>query len=94
MILFGLIFTVQSAVDLFFPSERYPYPVVLDGNKEITKESEELYEKNREIEEQNRLNRSKKKVVKSVAVVVIALPVFVYHWRKIEAERKLERGSE
>ena len=90
MILFGFIFTVQNAVDLIFPAENYSYPIPYRENG-ITEEEIKMYEENQQRELQNQINRNRKDVVKAVSVVFIAVPVFVYHWRKIETERKLER---
>jgi len=34
---------------------------------------------------------SKKNVAKSIAVVVVALPTFAYHWRKVEKEKNEQK---
>ena len=35
--------------------------------------------------------RVKKNVAKSIAVVVVALPTFAYHWRKVEKEKNEQK---
>lgn len=88
MILGGLIFTVQNATDVLFPTNYYyeTYPVDKTGN--LSDEEKKIIEENQKRSEENRRTESKKSVAKSVAVVVVALPVFIYHWKKIEKEKK------
>lgn len=88
MILVGTIFTVQNITDVLFPTNYYyeTMPVEKAGNlspedKKINQENQKRSEINREIE-------NKKNVAKSISVVIVALPTFIYHWRKIEKEKK------
>jgi hypothetical protein len=61
-------------------------PADKDGN--VSDAARKAYEENKKINEQNQKTQSKKNVAKSVAVVLVALPTFAYHWRKIEKEKK------
>ena len=91
MILGGLIFTVQNAMDVVFPTNYYyeTYPVEKTGD--LTVEQKKINEENQKRNEDNRRAESKKSVAKSVAVVAVALPVFIYHWKKIEREKKEQK---
>ena len=88
MIIGGLIFTVQNITDVLYPTNNYyePYPLGKEGV--MTTEEKKVYEENQKRNEENRRAESKKSVAKSIAVVVVALPTFAYHWRKIEKEKK------
>lgn len=88
MILIGLIFTVQNITDVILPTNYYYESMPLDKDGNISDADKKLYEENRQKNEQNQNTQSKKNVAKSVAVVLVALPTFAYHWRKIEKEKK------
>lgn len=87
MILGGLIFTAQNITDVIFPTNIYydAYPIDKEGN--LSAEEKKLYEENQKKNEENRRTDSKKSVAKSIAVVIVALPTFMYHWKKIEKEK-------
>lgn len=93
MILGGLIFTVQNVMDVIFPTNYYyePYPVEKGGSLPFSAEEKKTYEENQKRNEENRRTEGKKSVAKSVAVVAVALPTFLYHWKKIEMEKKEQR---
>ncbi|MHB8064299.1 MAG: hypothetical protein ACYDG2_16990, partial [Ruminiclostridium sp.] len=82
------IFTVQNITDVLFPTNYYYESVPLDKNVNMTDADKKIYEENQKRNEQNQKTQSKKNVAKSVAVVLVALPTFAYHWRKIEKEKK------
>ena len=96
MIIIGLIFTVQNITDAIFPTnynyyETFPIGKTANMTEEELKkyeESQKINEQNQKMNEQNQRTESKKNVAKSVAVVIIALPTFAYHWRKIEKEKR------
>lgn len=88
MILIGLIFTVQNITDVLFPTNYYYNSVPIEKSQGLTEEEKKANEENQRISDQNQRTQSKKSVAKSVAVVLVALPTFAYHWRKIEKERK------
>jgi Co/Zn/Cd efflux system component len=95
MILIGLIFTVQNITDVLFPTNYYYAPIPAEKTSGMTEEELKKIEEENKINEQNQkmnyhnqIMVSKKNVAKSVAVVIVALPTFAYHWRKIEKEKK------
>jgi glucan phosphoethanolaminetransferase (alkaline phosphatase superfamily) len=88
MIIIGLIFTVQNITDVLFPTNYYYEPLPIEKTGGMTKQEIKRYEESQKINELNQRTSSKKNVAKSIAVVVIALPTFAYHWRKIEKEKK------
>lgn len=91
MILMGVIFTVQNLTDVMFPTNYYyePYPTEKLG--ELSEEEQKKYEESQKRYYDNTIIESKKSVAKSVAVVVVALPTFVYHWRKVEKEKNEQK---
>ncbi len=95
MILIGLIFTVQNITDVLFPTNYYYAPIPIEKTKGMTEEElkkieqeNKINEQNEKMNYQNQITNTKKNVAKSVAVVIVALPTFAYHWRKIEKEKK------
>lgn len=86
MILMGVIFTVQKITDVMFPTNYYEMiPPEKTGNLSV--EEQKNYEENQKRYDENRNIESKKNVAKSIAVVIVALPTFAYHWRKVEKEK-------
>lgn len=88
MIIIGLIFTVQNITDVLFPTNYYYDSLPIEKTGGMTEEEIKRYEESQKINQQNQQTNSKKNVAKSVAVVIVALPTFAYHWRKIEKEKK------
>lgn len=87
MILMGVIFTVQNITDVIFPTNYYYESPPAEKIGSLSVEEQKNYEENQKRQEENRNIESKKNVVKSIAVVIVALPTFAYHWRKIEKEK-------
>ncbi len=88
LILIGLIFTIQNLADLLFPTNYYYDTLPIDKNRQMTEEEKKAYEESQRKSEQNQRTERSKNVAKSTAVVIVALPSFIYHWRKIEKEKK------
>lgn len=88
MIIIGLIFTVQNITDVIYPTNYYYDTMPLDKEGNISDADKKIYEENKKRNEENQNTQSKKNVAKSIAVVLVALPTFAYHWRKIEKEKK------
>ena len=84
MILMGIIFTVQNITDVMFPTNYYYEDSTPEKTGSASVENQKRYEENRNIE-------SKKNVAKSIAVVIVALPTFVYHWKKVEKEKNEQK---
>jgi len=88
MILIGLIVTAQNITDVIFPNNYYYETAPIDKSSNMTEEQKKAYQESQKINMQNQMMNSKKNVAKSVAVVLVALPTFAYHWKKIEKEKK------
>jgi hypothetical protein len=90
MILMGIIFTVQNITDVVFPTNYYDMaPIEKTGG--LSAEEQQIYAESQKRYEENRNIESKKNVAKSIAVVVVALPTFAYHWRKVEKEKNEQK---
>lgn len=90
MIMIGLIFTINYTTDVLFPTTYY-YNTPYQNDSCLT---DEQLQEIKENDEKNQITRSletKKNVAKSITVVIIALPTFLYHWLKIEKERNIFR---
>ncbi len=88
LILIGLIFTIQNLTDLLFPTSYYYDALPIDKDRQMTEEEKKAYEESQRKSEQNQRTERSKNVAKSTSVVIVALPSFIYHWRKIEKEKK------
>lgn len=86
MILFGIIFTVQNITDVVFPTQYYN-SVIYDAKGEVTEADKKLYEEADKRNLEIQITENKKNVAKSAVVVLVALPTFAYHWRKVEKEK-------
>ncbi len=72
-----------------YPS--YPYESVNDSNYENTDPNAvEDYRKGLEEERLVQKTRNLKSIFSSIAVLLVSAPLFIYHWGKIEKERKEE----
>jgi len=87
MILMGVIFTVQNITDVIFKTNYYYEAMPIEKTGSLSVEEQKKYEENQKMYKENSDIESKKKVVKSMAVIVVALPTFIYHWRKVEKEK-------
>ncbi len=91
MILMGVIFTVQNITDVMFPTNYYYDMYPYEKMEGVSEEEQQKYEENQKRYYENSIIESKKNVAKSVAVVVVALPTFIYHWRKVEKEKNEQK---
>ncbi len=79
MIIAGFINTVNAVATYIFPSKYNYYYDKYDsdyGSQQIM------------IDEQNKRTRELKNIITSASILVVATPLFFYHWSKIENERK------
>ena len=90
MMLMGVIFTVQNITDVIFPTNYYEIPPV-EKTGSLSVEEQKKYTENQIRYEENRNIESKKNVAKSIAVVLVDLPTFAYHWRKVEKEKNEQK---
>jgi hypothetical protein len=89
MMIFGIIFTIQNTIDFMYPESRPYYNI----DSKMTAEDKLIAEANQKEQIAADLLMNKKNIVKSIIVVVITLPVFIYHWRKIEKERVVSENK-
>ncbi|MHB1044208.1 MAG: hypothetical protein ACYC0Q_15410 [Eubacteriales bacterium] len=90
MLIIGSVQLIMSLVDFVYPEQVY-IPDAKLRYAEIQKDpgltKEEI---DRQVEEERQrselaMERSRvRRVINSVALIVVSLPVYVYHWRKIQ----------
>ena len=88
MMIFGIIFSVNNAVDLLMPVDYNYYYSELKPGTEVTEADKKTAEEARERQKTTERQRSIREIIQSVTVFGVALPVFAYHWRKIEREKQ------
>jgi len=88
MVIFSVVNIVRASVELAYPDPGYySVPVEKGGTSGMTQA---------EIDAQNKLQRQQSQrqaglsLVGGVAMLLVAGPLYVYHWRKIETERPAE----
>ena len=91
--IFATVNLVRAAVELVYPEPQASVYEVLIPSREPGAESPEAPEvverqlvEQREIQRQWSIRSSILKLVGSVTMLLVALPLYVYHWRKIEKE--------
>ncbi len=85
MVIVGAAGTVRTAVELFYPDPGAyfdPYMRV-KGESDLT---EAEFEEQQRLQQAQQQRQSVLNLVGNIALVVIAGPLYVYHWRKIETE--------
>ena len=98
MVIGGLIFTINSITEYIFPDNyRDYYYDYIDESFENGKVSVEDYEKYIELnkyqdqlKQKNRQREQLKEIIYSASVFIVALPIYLYNWRKIEKDRFVE----
>ena len=90
LIIFGLISFINSLVDIFLDTSYYPIgktefssPYAKDSgisNADYKAQLEKEREQQKVIEKNNKIKRC----INSLSIFIVALPFYIYHWRKIE----------
>ncbi|MDD2627705.1 MAG: hypothetical protein PHR25_01365 [Clostridia bacterium] len=81
MIVGGFIGTVNGIASYYHPSVYHYYT-------EYNNASDSTYKENYEIRKRNAKRDSIKESITTASIVVIGAPLFMYHWSKIQEERK------
>jgi len=91
MIIVGLISTVNSLTDLIYPSDYYDTRIYYGEMEEKSGLSKEEFEATRkkeiEMNNQNQHNSRQKRVFNSLAMVFVAFPFYIYHWKKVQQDQ-------
>lgn len=90
LIIFGLISFINSIVDIFIVTDYYPISKyeVLDPtgkdsavtNPDYAAKLEQERVQQLELQKNNKIKRS----IQNLSIFIVALPFYLYHWRKIE----------
>lgn len=85
MVIVGIASAVRAAVEIIYPDPGYYGEVPLD------EDGEPMYSEQEWVKEQELQRKSERRyaiisLVGSLSYVVVAGPVYLYHWRKIEKE--------
>lgn len=85
MVIVGAVGVVRSGVELLYPEPTMMEPLPKgEGAPDMT---EEEWKRQQEIGRQQSRRWAILNFVGNVALVLIAGPIYVYHWRKIEEEK-------
>lgn len=91
MVIVAAVNAVRATVELIYPDPGYYYAEPIKGDEGPTQE---------EIEKQNEMQLAQSRrqavlsLVGSAAMLLIAGPLYMYHWRKIEVEHAEQPDAE
>lgn len=98
MLIVGTVQVVQNTLDLAIPDDayrpspmdvyqRYPRPGAEPADAPYTREElERMAEEESERMERQARRRALRSLIGSLALVLIAAPIYAYHWRKVRAD--------
>jgi len=92
MLIIGTVQIIDAAVDFIYPDPNSGAPPYYemkarykDANQDLTKEElQKLMEEERQRAIKSQKYYRIKRLVTSTSLIVVALPVYLYHWRKIQ----------
>lgn len=88
MVIVSVVGAVRATVELVYPDPGYyDVPIEKGGTSGLTQEQ---IDKQRAVQLEQSRRQAILNLVGSVAMVIVAGPLYVYHWRKIELERPAE----
>ncbi|MGE5328023.1 MAG: hypothetical protein ACM3KR_00745 [Deltaproteobacteria bacterium] len=89
MMIAGIIGSISAITNIYFPVDySYYESFPTEPSKEVPQAKKDK-EEARRIQERNRSNETKRQLISSFSVVFVALPIFAYHWKKIENEKEV-----
>ncbi len=89
MLIVAVINLGNSLLGLVYPEP----PYYIEKPVAPTPEDETRWEDQRELQQSQQRYYSIKRSIESLIMIVIVLPIYMYHWRKIEAEQSSDTGS-
>ncbi|MBE0477427.1 MAG: hypothetical protein IBX62_10050 [Coriobacteriia bacterium] len=95
MVIVGVINAVRASVELIYP-DPYAYGPVYSPEEKPgagPEEQREAAEEQRRLSERSARRQAILNLVGSAATVLVAGPVYLYHWRKIEGELPGQAGE-
>jgi Ca2+/Na+ antiporter len=88
MVIVAVVNAVRATVELVYPDPGYyDVPIEKGGTSGLTQEQ---IDKQRETQLEQSRRQAVLNLVGAIAMVLVAGPLYVYHWRKIEIERPAE----
>lgn len=92
MVIVGAVGVIRSGVELLYPEPTMMEPLPKDesGKPSMT---EEEWQRQQEIGRKSSQRWAIINLVGNVALVLVAGPIYVYHWRKIEEEKTEPVGT-
>lgn len=86
MLVAGIVATVSSITEYYFPTN---YVFFREEQTSSYYYSTDDVSKS-EIDKRNEQRKQIKEIATDVAIVVLAIPLYTYHWKKIQKEREME----
>jgi hypothetical protein len=85
MVIFSAVNVVRAVIDLAYPDPGYymPVPVAPDG-KPSSSDQAQIQQQQQDIQRQQTTRNAVLSLVGSGTMLLLAGPLWIYHWRKIE----------
>lgn len=87
MVIFSVVSVVRSTVEMLYPDPGYYEAAPVDAKGQTGLTQVQL-DKQNEIQRQQSRRQSILGLVGGVALLIVAGPLYIYHWRKIETEHE------
>jgi hypothetical protein len=94
MVAGGIVATIKSTTEYFYPTsyvffgEESYYSSYNSYYYDDDDYTESLIQ--RDIDQRNEKRRQIKEIATSIAIIAVGAPLYCYHWKKIQTERRLE----
>lgn len=88
MVLFSVVNIVRASVELIYPEPQRAMPVIKvppSPPSEVSPELRQTPEEEQEWQRQWSLRRAILNLAGSVGMLLVALPVYLYHWRRVRS---------
>ena len=88
MVLFSVVNIVRASVELVYPEPQRAMPVIKAPplSSEESAQLRQMPEEQQEWEQQWALRRAILNLAGSIGMLLVALPVYLYHWRRVRSK--------
>ena len=90
--IFSVASAVRSAVDLAYPDPYTEMPASI--SEDLTEEQLAVREQELEIARRSQHRYAVLELIRSSTLLAVAAPAYLYHWRRVQRDRRDERSAE
>ncbi|MFA5845022.1 MAG: hypothetical protein WC971_09370 [Coriobacteriia bacterium] len=86
MVIFATVNLVRAIVELAYPDPGFPITFAPEKGGAVTAADARIQKEQQRIQQQQSRRQAVLSLVAGIAMLGVAGPLYIYHWRKIEAE--------